>query len=104
MKYVYNKLISKLANKLIISFSMLIFLILFMIISVSYVRTTTILRGNYIQDSKKDLRHLSEGMEDYIAQIDALSLTLRTDAQFMNALLYESDHFDSSNLSLMLVL
>ena len=92
---VYRKLDRRLANKLILTFSLLVFLILFMVISVSYLRTVSMVRENYIQNSKRELRNISAELESYVTQMDDFSLTLRKDEQFMNHLLADSDNFES---------
>ncbi len=77
---------SRLANKLIITFTVTIVIFMAALIFVSYNRTNEILINDFINYNKSILRLLNQNYENYVAQIDELSISFRKDAQFMEYL------------------
>jgi Predicted signal transduction protein with a C-terminal ATPase domain len=77
---------SRLANKLILTFTLTIFIFIAALIFVSYNRTNDILINDFINANKSILRLLNINYENYIAQIDELSVNVRKDTQFMEIL------------------
>ncbi|WP_025693233.1 sensor histidine kinase [Paenibacillus zanthoxyli] len=85
----------KLGNKLGLAFSLIVCVLILVLATVSYYRTTWIIRDNYISNTAKELKHMNESLEGYVAQIDALSLSFRRDDNFMEALINDEEDFSS---------
>lgn len=85
MKIFFNRL----ANKLIITFTVTILIFVTVLIFVSYNRTSEILINDFINSNKSILGLLNQNYENYIAQIDELSISFRKDTQFMEYLIMD---------------
>lgn len=85
---------SRLANKLILTFTLTISVFIVILIIVSYNRTNDILINDFINTNQSILRLVNMNYRNYIDQIDELSITFRKDPQFMDIL--TSDAMDSA--------
>lgn len=85
----------KLGNKLGLAFSLIVCVLILVLATVSYYRTTWIIKDNYISNTAKELKHMNESLDNYVAQIDALSLSFRRDDNFMEALMNDEEDFSS---------
>ncbi|MFD1772460.1 cache domain-containing sensor histidine kinase [Paenibacillus rhizophilus] len=85
----------KLGNKLGLAFSLIVCVLILVLATVSYYRTTWIIKDNYISNTAKELEHMNESLDNYVAQIDALSLSFRRDDNFMEALMNDEEDFSS---------
>jgi two-component system sensor histidine kinase YesM len=86
--------ISRLANKLILTFTVTISVFIMILIIVSYNRTNDILINDFINTNQSTLRLVNMNFQNYIDQIDELSITFRKDNQFMDIL--TGDTIDSA--------
>ena len=77
---------NRLANQLIVTFTVTIIIFIAVLIFVSYNRTNEILINDFISSNKSILKLLNQNYENYVAQIDELSITFRKDSQFMEYL------------------
>ncbi len=84
-----------LTRKLVVVFSLVVSVFIIAIIYVSYNRTSTILKNDFILNYKNVLRFDNENLDGYFEQIDDLSLILRKDDRFMNILLTRSEDYTS---------
>lgn len=86
---------SRLANKMILVFSLVIFMLVITLTYISYNNTKEILKEDFISNSKNVLKLVNQEFESYVKQFDDLSLNFRNDAQFMNILLTKLDDYGS---------
>ncbi len=91
----FRRYTRKLGNKLGLAFSLIVCVLILVLATVSYYRTTWIIKDNYISNTAKELEHMNEGLDNYVAQIDALSLSFRRDDNFMGALMGDEEDFSS---------
>lgn len=82
----FKNFFNRLANQLIITFTVTIIIFIVALIFVSYNRTNEILINDFISSNKSILKLLNQNYENYVAQIDELSITFRKDSQFMEYL------------------
>jgi two-component system sensor histidine kinase YesM len=75
---------NRLANKLIVTFTLTISVFIMILIIVSYNRTNDILINDFINTNQSILRLVNTNYRNYIDQIDELSITFRKDTQFMD--------------------
>lgn len=78
---------TRLANKLIIIFTLFLSLFGVILNFLSYHRTNAILINDFIRTNKSILALVNKNFQNYITQIDELSIQVRKDAQFMQALM-----------------
>lgn len=81
---------SRLANQLILTFTLTISVCIIALILVSYNRTSTILINDLIHSNQSILKLLSINYQNYIAQIDELTVTFRKDTTFMDIITGDS--------------
>ncbi|MBN2982335.1 sensor histidine kinase [Cohnella algarum] len=84
---VIARITRKLSYKIMLFVSAVILLVVAILTQIFYERTTTWMKTTYIANSKKDLTHLGKSLDDYVSQVDAVSLTFRRDENFMTSLL-----------------
>lgn len=85
----------RLGNKLGLAFSLIVCVLILVLATVSYYRTTWIIKDNYLSNTAKELEHMNESLDNFVAQIDALSLSFRRDDNFMEALMSDEEDFSS---------
>jgi two-component system sensor histidine kinase YesM len=78
---------SRLRNKLIFTFSLIVVLIVILLTYLSFWQTANINEANFIESNQKILKLVNQNLDNYVDQIDELSLSPRKDTQFMDALL-----------------
>lgn len=81
-----------LANKLILAFTLTVFLIIGTLSFLSYRNTLKILETNFISGNRHNIKLVNRNFEAYLKQIDDLSLTPRKSESLMYAL--ESQTYD----------
>ena len=92
-KRLTSRLTRKLANKLVLIFSGSISVFIVALILVSYFRTTTIVRNEYITNNSNTLSLINQNMSDYIRQTDDFTLTPRKDIRVLNYLMEDDYSF-----------
>jgi len=83
---------SKLQNKLIFIFSLIVLLLVFILTFMTYRQTTKIIESEFIISNSKVLELVSQNLDNYLGQFEDLSLLPRKDAQFMNSLVLNGDN------------
>lgn len=89
---IYSK---RLANKLILTLSIVVSIFIIAVIMISYLQTIDILSKDYIEKSKAILKLTGQSVDSYVQQIDDLSLTLRRDegSRMINILIEKSGDY-----------
>ena len=77
---------NRLANQLIITFILTVSVLIAALTFVSYTRTNNILINDFITANQSILKLANTNFENYVAQIDELSVTFRKDTEFMRYL------------------
>ncbi len=89
------KTLGSITRKLVLIFSLVFTVLIIIIIYITYNRTSSILKNDFILNSKNVLKFYNSSLDNYMDQIDALSLLLRKDERFMNILLTQSYDYDN---------
>lgn len=79
IKDFYNSFTGRLANKLILIFSLIVSVFIIALVMLSYFRTIDISTSDFIDKNKSVLELVGQSFDNYIQQIDGLSLSLRKD-------------------------
>jgi two-component system, sensor histidine kinase YesM len=77
---------SRLANKLILAFILSISIFIMVLVFITYNQTSDILTSDFINTNKSILTLVNKNYENYVGQIDELSISFRKDTQIMNIL------------------
>lgn len=85
-----RKTLGSITRKLVLIFSLVFTVLIIIIIYITYNRTSAILKNDFILNSKNVLKFYNSSLDNYMDQVDALSLLLRKDERFMNILLTQS--------------
>ncbi len=85
----------RLQNQLIFVFSWIVLFIVLIPTSLYYKQTTNMIEDSYIASSKELLKLVNLNLDNYLNQIDDLSLTPRKDEQFMSSL-YSEDFINKT--------
>ncbi|WP_308636166.1 sensor histidine kinase [Paenibacillus silvisoli] len=78
---------SKLRNQLIMLFSAIAACIVILLSYLSYLQSAGLNRDNFIESNRKILKLVNQNLDGYLDRIDDLSISLRKDAQFMDAII-----------------
>ncbi|AZN43220.1 cache domain-containing sensor histidine kinase [Paenibacillus albus] len=78
---------SKLRNQLITLFSAIGACIVILLTYLSYLQSAGMNRDNFIESNRKILKLVNQNLDGYLGRIDELSISLRKDAQFMDAII-----------------
>lgn len=78
---------SKLRNQLITLFSAIGACIVILVTYLSYLQSAGMNRDNFIESNVKILKLVNQNLDGYLGRIDELSISLRKDAQFMDAII-----------------
>jgi two-component system sensor histidine kinase YesM len=93
----------RLANKMILNFSLIVVVIVIVLTYTSYYRSIVSIRQNYTASGLNDLRHSIRALDNYIEQTDILALSFRTDREIERAVLenelYENGLFLEGKLT-----
>ncbi|SFS84090.1 sensor histidine kinase [Paenibacillus sp. BC26] len=78
---------SKLRNQLIMLFSAIAACIVILLSYLSYLQSAGMNRDHFIESNRKILKLVNQNLDGYLDRIDELSISLRKDSQFMDAII-----------------
>lgn len=90
-----TKFTARLANKLVLIFSISVSIFIVMLILISYFRDTSMLTKDFIDNNRNNLKIINQNLINYINQIDDFSLTPRKDLKFMSFLGDEDYYYEN---------
>ncbi|WP_177186600.1 sensor histidine kinase [Paenibacillus sp. CF384] len=86
-KKLHVTIASKLRNQLIMLFSAIAACIVILLSYLSYLQSAGMNRDHFIESNRKILKLVNQNLDGYLDRIDELSISLRKDSQFMDAII-----------------